>query len=121
MDHLIKFQMDPHVKILVLLGEVGGTLEYDVCKAIESGIITKPVIAWCTGTVASNFTYDVQFGHAGALANSDVETAAAKNQALRDVGCFVPSSFQDFGHILQSVYYQMVSKKLIIPCKEVEP
>jgi ATP citrate (pro-S)-lyase len=121
MDHLIKFQMDPHVKILVLLGEVGGTLEYDVCTAIESGIITKPVIAWCTGTVASNFTYDVQFGHAGALANSDVETAAAKNEALRKCGCFVPESFQDFGHLLKGVYDQMVEKGLITPCKDVEP
>jgi len=121
MDHLIKFQKDPIAKILVLLGEVGGTLEYDVCEAIRQGVITKPVVAWCTGTVAANFTYDVQFGHAGALANSDLETAAAKNKALREAGCFVPQSFQDFGNLLQTVYDQMVSKGLITPCKDVEP
>jgi len=121
MDHFIKFQNDPHAKILVLLGEVGGTLEYDVCNAIKEGVLTKPIIAWCTGTVAANFTYDVQFGHAGALANSDLETAHAKNKALREVGCFVPESFQDLGRLLKSVYDQMVDRSLIIPCKDVEP
>lgn len=80
---VLRFQNDPHVKILVLLGEVGGTLEYDVCKAIRDGVLTKPIVAWCTGTVAANFTYDVQFGHAGALANSDLETASAKNKVIR--------------------------------------
>jgi ATP citrate (pro-S)-lyase len=121
MDHFLKFQNDPHVKILVLLGEVGGILEYDVCKAIKDGVLTKPIVAWCTGTVAANFTYDVQFGHAGALANSDMETAEAKNKALREVGCFVPESFQDLGRLLKAVYDQMVAKSLITPNKDVEP
>jgi len=120
-DHILKFEADPHTKILVLLGEVGGSLEYEVIQAIKDGRITKPVVAWCTGTVAANFTYDVQFGHAGALAGSKVETAHAKNEALRNVGCFVPNSFQEFGHVLEGVYKAMITRKLITPVPEVEP
>merc|ERR1740124_1202218 len=120
-DHMLKFEADPHTKILILLGEVGGSLEYEVIRAIKDGRIRKPVVAWCTGTVAASFTYDVQFGHAGALAGSNLETAHAKNDALRDAGCFVPNSFQEFGHVLQAVYKAMVSRKILSPVAEVQP
>ncbi len=52
----------------MLLGEVGGTDEFDVVRAIADGRLTKPLVAWCIGTCAALFPYDVQFGHAGALA-----------------------------------------------------
>jgi len=67
-DMLLRYQDNPEVKILVLLGEVGGTDEYAVCEALKSKRITKPLIAWCIGTCASLFPYEVQFGHAGACA-----------------------------------------------------
>ena len=35
----------------------------------------------------------VQFGHAGSFANSDLETADAKNNALRLAGVHVPENF----------------------------
>ena len=44
MDHLLRYQNDPNCKIMVLLGEVGGTLEYEVANAIKQKLITKPVI-----------------------------------------------------------------------------
>ena len=71
--------------------------------------------------MAASFAYDVQFGHAGALANSTVETAAAKNEALKKCGCLVPDSFQDFGHLLKSLYDEMVTAGHIVPCKDVVP
>ena len=46
--------------MLVLLGEVGGADEYDVCDALKSGRITKPVVAWCIGTCASIFPFEVR-------------------------------------------------------------
>merc|ERR1719189_2152558 len=67
-DHLLRYENNEDCKILVLLGEVGGADEYDVCEAITSGRITKPLIAWCIGTCASAFSFEVQFGHAGACA-----------------------------------------------------
>ena len=55
----------PEVKMMVLLGEVGGTEEYKVCEAIKNGTLTKPLVGWCIGTCADMFATDVQFGHAG--------------------------------------------------------
>jgi ATP citrate (pro-S)-lyase len=66
--------------------EVGGVEEYGICEAIKSGKLTKPLIAWCIGTCARMFSSEVQFGHAGACANSEKETAMAKNIALKQAG-----------------------------------
>lgn len=45
------------------------------------------------------FSSEVQFGHAGACANAERETAVAKNKALSEVGANVPSSFDDLGEV----------------------
>lgn len=54
MDHIMRYHADPEVKMLVLLGEVGGVEEYDVCAALKDKRITKPIVAWCIGTCAGN-------------------------------------------------------------------
>jgi ATP citrate (pro-S)-lyase len=121
MDHLLRYQADPGAKLLVLLGEVGGVEEYKVCQALQDGTITKPLIAWCLGTCAKMFPTEVQFGHAGAFANSNLETADAKNAALKDAGAHVPSSFNELGHIIRKVYDNLVSEGVIVPGKEPTP
>lgn len=69
--------------------QVGGVEEYDIIKAIESKVLTKPIVAWCIGTCAKVFPYEVQFGHAGACAHGKSETADAKNLALKLAGLSV--------------------------------
>ncbi|MDQ1263347.1 MAG: ATP-citrate lyase alpha-subunit, partial [Campylobacterota bacterium] len=92
-DNLLRMQDNPEVKYMLLLGEVGGIEEYKVIDAVKSGRITKPIIAWCIGTIAKYYDSGVQFGHAGASANAERETAAAKNTAMAEVGIYVPESF----------------------------
>ena len=120
-DHLLRYQNDPQAKLLVLLGEVGGVEEYDVCRAIRDGVITKPLVAWCIGTCASMFTSEVQFGHAGSCANGELETALAKNKALAEAGAHVPDSFDDLGDVIRQVYDDLVSNGTIVPVQEVPP
>gem|GEM_PF-6964810 len=43
---------------------MGNTQELELAELIRSGIITKPVVAWCAGTSADFFTQEIQFGHA---------------------------------------------------------
>jgi ATP citrate (pro-S)-lyase len=117
-DHILRFQADENAKIIVLLGEVGGVEEYEIAKAVQSGKITKPVVAWCIGTCATMFATDVQFGHAGSFANSDLETARAKNQALKDAGVFVPDTFEDFPNVLKQVYHDLVKEGTLVPKPE---
>lgn len=52
-DHILRYEADPKCKIIVLLGEVGGVEEYRVVEAVNNGIITKPIVAWAIGTIAS--------------------------------------------------------------------
>ncbi len=120
LDHLIRFQKNPQVKYMVVLGEVGGELEYKVAEAIKSGLITKPVIAWCIGTIAKHFGGEVQFGHAGAKAGADRETADAKNRALKEAGAIVPDSFNDFPEVIGEVYEDLKAKGEIGEIEEPE-
>ncbi|KAK8847415.1 hypothetical protein IAR55_005273 [Kwoniella newhampshirensis] len=120
-DHLLRYEADPDCKLLLLLGEVGGTEEYRVIEAVKNGTIKKPIVAWAIGTCAKMFTSEVQFGHAGSMANSDVETADAKNRAMRAAGFIVPDTFEDLPETLKAVYEKLIASGQIVPKPEVEP
>ncbi|RDA94880.1 hypothetical protein CP533_4292 [Ophiocordyceps camponoti-saundersi (nom. inval.)] len=117
-DHMLRFQADPDCKILVLLGEVGGVEEYKVIDAVKQGIIKKPIVAWAIGTCASMFKTEVQFGHAGSFANSQLETAAMKNKMMREAGIHVPDTFEDMPALLKEVYQKLVKEGTIVPQPE---
>ena len=120
-DHLLRYEQDPECKLLVLLGEVGGIEEYRVIEAVKEGKIKKPIVAWAIGTCAKMFATEVQFGHAGSLANSDMETADAKNRAMREAGFIVPDTFEDLPQALKETYEGLVGKGIIKPTPERDP
>jgi ATP-citrate lyase alpha-subunit len=103
-DNLLRMEENPEVKYMILLGEVGGTEEYKVIEAVKSGKIKKPIIAWCIGTIAKYYDSGVQFGHAGASANADSETAEYKNNAMAEAGIHVPASFNDLPAKIKEVF-----------------
>jgi ATP citrate (pro-S)-lyase len=113
LEHMIRYNDNPDVKMLVLLGEVGGTDEYDIMDAVKKGRITKPLIGWCVGTCASCFATEVQFGHAGAQARGDTETAMAKNAAMKEAGILVPDSFDGLPNFIYMVYSELVKANVI--------
>jgi ATP-citrate lyase alpha-subunit len=117
-DNLLRMQENPDVKYMILLGEVGGTEEYKVIDAIKDGRITKPIIAWCIGTIAKHYDSGVQFGHAGASANAEDETAEAKNKAMREAGIHVPNSFNDLPEIISAVYHDLHAQGIIKDIEE---
>jgi len=120
-DHLLRYEAEPECKLLLLLGEVGGTEEYRVIEAVKQGLIKKPIVAWAIGTCAKMFTSEVQFGHAGSMANSDLETADAKNKAMKAAGFIVPDTFEDLPEVLKATYEQLVNNGTIVPKPDVEP
>lgn len=120
-DHLLRYEADPECKMLVLLGEVGGVEEYRVIEAVRTGKITKPIVAWAIGTCAKMFATEVQFGHAGSMANSDMETADAKNRAMRAAGFIVPDTFEELPRVIKDSYETLVRSGAIVPQKEVDP
>ncbi|MBN2515844.1 MAG: ATP citrate synthase [Deltaproteobacteria bacterium] len=120
LDHLLRYEQDPNVKMLVCLGEVGGTDEYEVVEALETKKITKPLVMWVTGTCSKAFKTEVQFGHAGAKADAETETADAKNAALKKAGAIVPNSFDDYAEKIDKTFNKLVKQKVITPAPEVE-
>lgn len=118
LDHLLRYEANPEIKMLVALGEVGGVDEYEIVEALKTGEIKKPLVIWVTGTCAKVFPSEVQFGHAGAKAEVASETAEAKNQALKEAGAFVPKSFDDFGDKIRAVYQKLKKEGKIPEVKE---
>ncbi|MCD6136074.1 ATP citrate synthase [Candidatus Bipolaricaulota bacterium] len=121
LDHLLRYEANPDIKMLVCLGELGGTSEYEIADALKDGRITKPLVMWVTGTCAKVLPGQVQFGHAGAKADSDAETADAKNRALREAGAIVPDSFDDYHLKIRETYERLVSEGVIKPAEDFEP
>lgn len=120
-EHLLRYESNPDIKMMVVLGEVGGKDEYEIADAIMAGSIKKPVIAWVTGTCAKVFPSEVQFGHAGAMARGEAETADAKNAALRDAGAYVPGSYDDLDELIRGVYDDLKADGTITEKEEVMP
>ena len=110
LDHLLRFENIPDIKMLVCLGEVGGNAEYEIAEALKTKKITKPLVIWVTGTCSKAFKTEVQFGHAGAKAGNEVETADAKNAALRAAGAIVPNSYDDYDQKIKETYENLVKK-----------
>ena len=52
------------IKMIVVLGELGGRDEYSLVDALKQRKVHKPVVAWVSGTCARLFKSEVQFGHA---------------------------------------------------------
>jgi len=103
-DHLLRYEQNPNIKMMVSLGEVGGKDEYQIIQAIEEKKLTKPLVMWVTGTCAEMLPGGVQFGHAGAKADSKDDTAKAKNAALRKAGVVVPESFEDYDQKIKETF-----------------
>ena len=62
-DDLIQ-ELILQIKMMVVLGELGGRDEYSLVEALKQGKVNKPVVAWVSGTCARLFKSEVQFGHA---------------------------------------------------------
>jgi succinyl-CoA synthetase alpha subunit/citrate synthase len=110
LDHILRYEANPDIKMIACLGELGGEDEYKIIKALKEGKISKPLIAWVTGTCGPVLPASVQFGHAGARADSQMETAHAKNEAFRAAGAYVPNTFDDYGEKIREVYDSLKSK-----------
>lgn len=119
LDHILRYEAMPEVKMIVALGEIGGTDELKIVDALKAKRLTKPLVMWVTGTCAKMFRHGVQFGHAGAKADSALETADAKNAALKEAGAVVPKSFDDYGDAIRATYESLVAKGVIVPAKDV--
>lgn len=118
-DHCIRYQNIPQIKMIVVLGELGGRDEYSLVEALKAGKVTKPVVAWVSGTCATLFKSEVQFGHAGARSGGEEDSAQAKNNALKAAGAIVPESFEGLEGAVRDTYQRLVKEGVLVPTPDV--
>jgi succinyl-CoA synthetase alpha subunit len=94
------FQKDQETKAIVMFGEIGGSQEERVADLVESGEVTKPIIAFIGGKAAKSGT---RFSHAGAIVEGNRGTYEGKVKRLQEVGATVVDAFGDLPHATKSV------------------
>lgn len=98
-DLLPMFENDPETKVIVMIGEIGGTLEIEAAEFIKNSI-TKPVVAFIAGQTAPK---GKRMGHAGAIISGGTGTAQEKMEALANAGVYVVKSPADIGETVKKV------------------
>jgi succinyl-CoA synthetase alpha subunit len=87
---------DPETKGIIMIGEIGGSMEADAAHWIkEHG--TKPVVGFIAGQTAPAGR---TMGHAGAIVGGADDTAAAKMEILRACGITVADSPAEIGKLM---------------------
>lgn len=94
------FESDSDTDAVVIVGELGGTMEEEVAEAIENGVFTKPLVAFLGGRTAPK---GKKMGHAGAIVTAGKGTVADKMTALNHAGAYVAKQPKMVGEMLKDV------------------
>jgi len=73
------FQADPETEAILLIGEIGGSMEEEVAELVQRGTVTKPIVAYLAGRSAPP---DKKMGHAGAIIAGGRGTIESKLRAF---------------------------------------
>jgi succinyl-CoA synthetase alpha subunit len=80
------FQADEDTDAVLLIGEIGGTMEEEAADSLDSGAFAKPLVAFLAGRWAPE---GVRMGHAGAIISGGSGSVAHKSERLRRAGAAV--------------------------------
>lgn len=97
---------DPETEGIVMIGEIGGSMEADAAKWIKANG-TKPVVGFIAGQTAPPGR---RMGHAGAIVGGEDDTAAAKMKIMSECGIHVVSSPADIGKKMAEVIGKKVAQ-----------
>jgi succinyl-CoA synthetase alpha subunit len=85
---------DPETEGIVMIGEIGGSMEADAAHWIRETGNKKPVVGFIAGQTAPKGR---RMGHAGAIIGGADDTAAAKMEIMRQCGVHVVESPAEIG------------------------
>jgi succinyl-CoA synthetase alpha subunit len=98
-DAVQLFMNDPGTNAIVMIGEIGGTMETDAGLWIRDHG-TKPVVSFIAGATAPKGR---TMGHAGAIVGGKADTAQAKKEILQECGVHVIDSPADVANAIGKV------------------
>lgn len=87
-DCLELFQADAQTEAIIMVGEIGGTMEEEAAAYIKEHV-TKPMAGYIAGTTAPP---GKRMGHAGAIISGGTGAAKGKIEALADAGVSMADS-----------------------------
>ncbi|NLR61976.1 succinyl-CoA synthetase alpha subunit [Chitinophaga polysaccharea] len=90
---------DPETEGIIMIGEIGGSMEADAAKWIKE-FGTKPVVGFIAGQTAPPGR---RMGHAGAIIGGADDTAAAKMKIMAECGVHVVESPANIGKTMAEV------------------
>jgi succinyl-CoA synthetase alpha subunit len=90
---------DPETDGIIMIGEIGGTLEAEAARWIKDNM-KKPVVGFIAGQTAPAGR---TMGHAGAIVGGKDDTAAAKMAIMRECGIHVVDSPAEIGETMARV------------------
>jgi succinyl-CoA synthetase alpha subunit len=93
------FMNDKETEGIVMIGEIGGSMEADAARWIKENS-KKPVVGFIAGQTAPA---GIRMGHAGAIVGGAEDTAAAKMKILAECGVHVVASPADIGKTMAEV------------------
>ncbi len=93
------FMNDEETDGIVMIGEIGGSMEADAANWIKENS-RKPVVGFIAGQTAPAGR---RMGHAGAIVGGAEDTAAAKMKILAECGVHVVASPADIGKTMAEV------------------
>jgi succinyl-CoA synthetase alpha subunit len=99
LDAVKLMMQDDDTEIIVIIGEIGGTMETDAAEWIRTHG-TKPVVGFIAGKTAPKGR---RMGHAGAIIGGKADTAAAKIEIMKECGIHVVNSPADIGVTVEMV------------------
>ena len=102
-DILELFQKDKDTKAVVLIGEIGGTMEQDAAEFIKNKM-TKPIVAFVAGATAPPGR---RMGHAGAIISGSSGRAQDKMAALAAAKATIAPSPAEIGLTMKKVLKKM--------------
>ena len=92
------FEADPETIAVVMVGEIGGSMEQAAADYIPT--MSKPVVAFVAGASAPPGR---RMGHAGAIISGEASTAMRKKTALQAAGAFVVDNPAEIGAMTRRV------------------
>jgi succinyl-CoA synthetase alpha subunit len=91
---------DADTDAIVMIGEIGGGMEAEAARWVQSSGNRKPVVGFIAGQTAPPGR---RMGHAGAIVGGAEDTAAAKMQIMQECGIHVVQSPADIGKTMAEV------------------
>ena len=94
------YENDSETDAVVIIGELGGTMEEEVAQYIKEGRFTKPLVAFLGGRTAPA---GKRMGHAGAIISGGKGSVMDKVAALEDAGAEVADRPSAVGSLLKKL------------------